>query len=144
MELRHAVWAMGPETCAHTHTHTNLWYKLNFSPLLGSWSAVVVHICWTKLINSFFLTPPPNWNCDCCRDYSYHLFYSNSGPHTCCGEEVEGNNNVILECFKIRIKMLFCREEQVFLLVSFLNLLNPQNSLHQGNACPGFALDLDI
>lgn len=40
--------------------------------------------------------------------------------------------------------MLFCREEQVFLLVSFLNLLNPQNSLHQGNACLGFALDLDI
>lgn len=52
---------------------------------------------------------------------------------------------MILECFKIRIKMLFCRKEQVFfLLVSFLNLLNPQNSLHQGNACLGFALDLDI
>lgn len=128
-----------------THTHT---HKPVIQTELFSTTGELICCCCSHLLDKvnklLFLNPPPNWNCDCCRDYSYHLFYSNSGPHTCCGEEVEGNNNVILECFKIRIKMLFCREEQVFLLVSFLNLLNPQNSLHQGNACPGFALDLDI
>lgn len=58
MELRHAVWAMGPETCAHTHTH-----KPVIQTELFSTTGELICCCCSHLLDKvnklLFLKPPP-------------------------------------------------------------------------------------